>query len=622
MRLRINTISLEGTSRRVTFEPGLNIITGPIACGKTTLFQFIRSVLGASLERLPREARTTVSAVSAQILVGPRQYSIVRPTVTTRSAMVDIASDSEALRLPLSQADQKKGQTYIQWLLDRLGLPRLEVPSAPTKTESEPTPVSLNDYLLYCTLTQDEIGFGVFGHTDVFKNIKRKYVFEIIYGIYSIETARIQDELRDVQTQLRELRNQDRLFSTLLKDTALENRAEIERNLHAAQVKLEETETFIGEIHAEARVSPSTETLQSQVLAMEADIRCLQADKNGELQAMENLERLAAQFETQVGKLTRSIVAHAYLSDIDFIVCPRCGANVRQTRADNAACYLCLQSPEPQISRDALIQEQGRIEAQLSEARDLLLARQARLQALEKQLKAKQDQLRRLGQELDFQTQTFVSSAAGKIASLAAERAEAKSRIVQLTEYLEVYHNLDKARKRAEELAQQKAELAQALESAMGDTAEVKHRIEYLEGKFNEILERFRPPEFGEEKRSAIDLRTYLPMYHGRKFDDLSSPGLATLVSMAYALAHQRSAIDQHLKLPNVLLIDGLSQHLGEEGLDPDRVEAIYQYLIDTSDEIGDTLQIIVIDNEVPTIARRFVRLALTETDRLIPAQQ
>ena len=151
--------------------------------------------------------------------------------------------------------------------------------------------------------------------------------------------------------------------------------------------------------------------------------------------------------------------------------------------------------------------------------------------------------------------------------------------------------------------------------------AEVRQRIEYLEDKFNEILEKFRPPEFGEEKCSVIDLRTYLPMYHGRKFDDLSSPGLATLVSMAYALAHQSSAIDQHLKLPNILLIDGLSQHLGEEGLDPERVEAVYQYIIDISDEIGDTLQIIVVDNEVPTIARRFIRLALSDTDRLIPVK-
>ena len=71
------------------------------------------------------------------------------------------------------------------------------------------------------------------------------------------------------------------------------------------------------------------------------------------------------------------------------------------------------------------------------------------------------------------------------------------------------------------------------------------------------------------------------------------------------------------LKLPQILIIDGLSEHLGQEGLDPERLAATYHLLIDTSNKRPE-LQVIVVDNEIPEMARPFVRLELSEDDRLI----
>jgi hypothetical protein len=619
MRLCIESIALEDTSRRVTFEPGLNIITGPMASGKTTLFRFIRALLGGPLNNLPLEARDVVSAILGEIVIGNTKYSIFRPVVTTSTARVEVASKNLALRLPVSELEQESNQTYLQWLLDRLNLPHLEVPSAPTRPESEPTPVSLNDYLLYCVIPQEEIGFAVFGHTHPFKNIKRKYVFEILYGIYNIEMARIQEELRDVQTKLRELKNQDKLFSRFLEDTVLDNRAEIELNLRNAQIELNEIENDVSKNHTASRSSSLIEKLQGQVLTIESNLQHLQAELDSEQYAVENLRRLSAQLEIQIGKITRSIVAQKYLADIDFVVCPRCGTNVVQNRGDRDICYLCLQELKPTIPRVALIEEQSRIEAQLSEARDLLTARQQRKELLSKEFASKQREASRIREELDFQTNTFISSQAGRITELATKRAEIKSRVSQLTEYLQIFRKFDEVRKWAKELDDRKKELEQQLDSSMGNEAEIHQRIEHLNYQFNNILERFHPPELGEEKRSAVDNRTYLPQYHGRRFDDISSPGLATLVTLAYALAHQYTSIDLNLILPSILLIDGLSEHLGTEGLDPARLEAVYSYLIEVSEKIGDTLQIIAVDNEVPSIARRYVRIELSDTDRLIP---
>lgn len=123
MIVRVERIELIGAGRTVRLVPGLNIVTGPIATGKTTFVRLVRFLLGSSLGRLPPEANRVVSAVSGSVVLRDSRYSIVRPAVTTRTARVDIAGDDEALRLEAMSS--QTGDSYIQWLLDRLNLPRL-----------------------------------------------------------------------------------------------------------------------------------------------------------------------------------------------------------------------------------------------------------------------------------------------------------------------------------------------------------------------------------------------------------------------------------------------------------------------------------------------------------------
>ena len=96
--------------------------------------------------------------------------------------------------------------------------------------------------------------------------------------------------------------------------------------------------------------------------------------------------------------------------------------------------------------------------------------------------------------------------------------------------------------------------------------------MNHLKERFNKILEQLKPPRFGEQELSDINPKTYLPVYHGRTFVEVSSPGLATLINISHALAHHLTSIELGLKLPQFLIIDGLSEHLGQEALDPERL--------------------------------------------------
>ena len=67
------------------------------------------------------------------------------------------------------------------------------------------------------------------------------------------------------------------------------------------------------------------------------------------------------------------------------------------------------------------------------------------------------------------------------------------------------------------------------------------------------------------------------------------------------------------------MLIDGLSGNIGYEGLDLERIEAIYKCIIRISEEHQNRLQILVSDNTVPEEARAYVFAEFSDTNKLIP---
>jgi hypothetical protein len=70
--------------------------------------------------------------------------------------------------------------------------------------------VSINDYLRYCRLTQEEIFTDVLGSSRWFTDNKRRIVFRILYGTYDAQIAGLQQQLRDVAGELRVLEGHER----------------------------------------------------------------------------------------------------------------------------------------------------------------------------------------------------------------------------------------------------------------------------------------------------------------------------------------------------------------------------------------------------------------------------
>lgn len=619
MRVRLDTVDLIGSSRRIEFSSGLNIISGPITTGKTKLLDLCGALLGLKIDRPTPELSAVVSAVAGRVILGDARFTIVRPLVTTSTAPVDVAGDGVAARLPAMQPDGQR-PSYGQWLLEALDLPRISVPRAPTQPDSDPTPVSVSDYLSYCVLHQDEIDSSVFGHRDPFKNIKRKYVFEILYGLYDVRMAELHERVRSLSSEIRFLQNDESTLSRILADTEWSSRSELTLKLEEAGRALESLRGIAASHARDAAVSPRSEDLRNEILGLDRSIAEGRDRAVREATSISRFRELVAQLEAQSGRLTRSIVAEDLLVDFEFRTCPRCGASVSQDRGAEMTCMLCLQEPVPSASKRDLIEEQNRVETQAAETRQLITDRESGLASLNLQIEAMRERRASLGADLDAELSAFVSDHATAIRDTAAREARQQETIVRLRDYLRLFGKLDSARERLAMLLRERQELDAELETHSSNRSMAQQRINSLDEAFRANLERLHVPEIGEVGLSYIDRTTYLPVVNGRSFDNLSSLGLKVLVNIAHTLAHQEvAASDPQGKLPGILLIDGPTSNIGHEGTDRERVDSIYRYLIEVGERLGDRVQLIVADNDVPDFAEPHVRVRFTDTNRLIP---
>lgn len=621
MRLRIDQVSLVEGDRTVDFRPGLNVIDGPIATGKTTLLNLCRILLGARVHDLIPELRA-LPAVNGRLTIGDQQYAVSRPLVSTQTSVVEVAEiggAGEAWRLPVRQPTPGLEETYRDWLLRMLGLPRLQVPRAPTQPESDPTPVTIADYLNYCFLTQDEIDNSVMGHRDFSRNIKRRYVFEIVYGMYDIQAAALQDRLREATQGLRAITADEAALAQLLTDTPWENRSELEARLtHLQEVQTENLASSESIVDQATEASPRYAGLRQRVSDLDSRVSDLETELAREQAAISDLEQLADELRAQSARLTRAIVAESTLVDFEFSICPRCGSRIRD-RGDEEHCRLCLQVPEEPIHREILINEQGLISDQIVETVALIDRSQESIRERERELHRLKRERAEAGTELDTTANAFVSDSASRIANVASERARLHEEEKRLRDYLQLFDRAEERRKRAGVLRSEISELEEQLAEARSLTSQVLGRFETLETRFDELLERFNVPQFSTSERGgAIDRQTLLPIVGGRRFDELSSQGLKVLVNVAYALAHQLTAIELELPLPNLLLIDGLTSNLGHEGEDRDRVLGMYTVLSEISHESGDKLQIVVADNDVPPEGQTYETLTLGPENLLV----
>lgn len=615
--LQVNSLELVGGDRTVELGPGLNIVVGPIATGKSTLVSLLRALFGAS-PTMPVEVEENVSSLRAEVTVGTDTIHLMRRLVTTDTALVEIVDGEEAMLLPAKRPTATRDLTYASWLLQKLGLPEIEVPAAPTRADSAPTAVSVTDYLNYSFLRGDEIDNSVFGNTNPYRDIKRKYVFEIVYGLYDEKVAGLQAELRAIENELGYLRGERAATSRIFEGTELESIEAVRVALFDRETQLDIVRRQEAEIAQAAADSLGTSQLREDIEQASATIAAEREGLAAIRSQIEDLYALDQQLRSQQARIVRALIAEEVLVDFEFLVCPRCGQDLEAARAESDMCNLCLQ-PEPQHRHvDSLEAERERLEEQIEETAGVLEGRGTERAAREKQIQRAIAHRDQLAGELDRVTGAFVSDRQRTIEAAAGLRATLAAEIVKYQAYLTILERSEASEARITSLGARREKVREELDEVTTRLRRGQNNVAALTKRFDEYVRRLEIPSFGEELTATLDSKTYLPIVSDRPFARLSSQGLQVLVNLAHALAHHTVAIDRGLALPGLLVIDGPSSNVGTEGFDTQRLEDAYTLLAAVAAEYASDLQLIVVDNNIPAIAKDWIRLRLEEDDRLV----
>ena len=637
--LRVRRIDLVGGGRTVEFEHDFSVVTGSITTGKTTIVRLIRALLGRVPSHLPPETGI-VRSVRGRVEFGVEVWEIDRPLVTTKTAIVSLSRReegtaesehegvgageviSDTLRLPAEQPTATEDQPYLVWLLEKLGIPVVAVPRARTDATSTPSPVTINDWLLYCIIRDDEIDTTVFGHKDTFTDRKRRAVFELNYGIYSPEEAELQAQFRSVELRLVDLDRSNEAIRAFIKDTPFSSLENIDQHIDRTATALAEIDADLGVLAAGAHVESQSVVLRAELAEIDEERAAGEASVRAARRSLKELEELQATLSTQSQRLTRAIVADEWLVDFDFVVCPRCGTGVEAERADAVHCYLCLQEPSQEGFHDELVVEQERVASQIVETEDLIELRRAEVMRQEGERARLQERFAATNAVLERRTAEFISVSSEAMVTRAGKRAGLEADLQQLSDYralLVRYSDLDGLRAQLEE---ERSDLADALGRFGSRTGRAEELLSALEERFLDYLTRLHISLSDLPLTATINRTTYLPVVSGRPFDELSSQGLTVLVNVAHALAHHTVSLDHDLPLPSLLVLDGLSNNVGHEGFDLARRDDTYRLLMEEVERYDGRLQVIALDNDVPDFATDFVVLTLAPDDRLIRVNQ
>lgn len=624
--LRLDVIEIVGGGRTVSFRPGLNLVRGDITTGKTTLVRLIHGLLGSIPSNLPPET-FVVRALKGRVLLGARTWNIYRPMATTNETPVELASGPSeagggglALRLPAA------GQGgYGEFLLAQLGLPIVSVPRARREPTNELSPVTINDWLLYCIVTGEDLDTQVFGHRHPFRDLKRRWVFEIAYGLYDEEMANLSASLRRIDLAIRASESEAEVIRQFLAGTTVGKPEELESQLRTQHARLAELRGHAQQLNAASIAEPGREIGRARTLVLDArqELDANRSEIRQHQAQLRDLADLQRQLEGLSKRLTRSIVADEWMVDFDFVVCPRCGQDVDQHRAVNPICYLCEQ-PEPSSApdRDALIREQDRVTYQIAETEQLVAERTRTLDELRLHEQGLSAALVSASSRLDILTGEFVSARATELQTVASEIATAEANIEWIERYLTLLGRQTDQSGYLDGLRSRKLDLEAQIEAHDTSVAVAEENIDALEKRIVDYLTRLHVPQLGDLLTVRINRITYLPEVSTRTFDELSSQGLKTLVNVAHALAHHTVCIDRGLPMPGFLILDGVSANSGKEGLEGDRIVDMYRLFGEVVAEYGDQLQLIIVDNDLPPeIAddiEEAIVLTLSQEDRLI----
>lgn len=610
-----------GRTYDVAFRDGVNLITGPIWTGKSSILQLLDYACGAKTPpSYPELAKC--SDVYVECLVGDEVLTIRRSlrSATAKAILyaetIDEIFEHASKGTEVSARHQKDAKSVSGEVLRRLDLGGIEVKAAPTQDASELKAFSLRDLLMLIYVDQDRMGSAKSGffEDNPHKAIKWRAAFEIVHGLFDELATTLAEALKEAETEEQQLRQYLRHVGQFLDDFKVPSIETLEKALNSATADEERLEEQLRTRRSR------TETLLRESYALVSSRRHLDdnhailSSRIAELKrSLSQLGRLRVQYERERAQLSFLKESEHLVGDLPIIRCPSCLQAVDQ-RLEAAACYVChrpLPKREGEVSADA------RLRSTLGRMADLD-GYMEEIETTVRNLESEAQQIRSEVARTDaaIQRSRDVAALPDEEAFVQASEELNNVRLIrrQIEEHLELRKKAEGEGSTLAAAIARKDRLRDALQAAAMNQPSPVDVTAALSTLFVEILGAI---EFPERRDSRVDAQTYRPVVRNQSYGQLSSKGAVALAMVAWHLAVLRYSLESRSRFPRLLMLDSPLSHVGhdskdEQFKDQQIVEAFYASLLALHRSRGGEFQLVLVDNRPPEAAAEMVTVAFT----------
>lgn len=616
--INISRLVLVGARKdyEVYFSKGVNIVYGDSATGKSSILECINYAFGSKKLDYDREIESAVDYVQLEVEFNGKPYvirrNVFRPVDFIEVYAADLASMNAVFPkkyTPFFNADAGPDGYYSDFLMDALNLPSVRMRQAPSRADSIMVRLSFRDLFKYCYLKQDDVGGkGLLGAGTVIET-KNKETFKYIFNLLDTNVSDAQAALSALASEHAKLIEKYKLVSDFLRETEFDSEATlVDSDLELAdqEVALRLQLNLLNK--SMVADSDNYKTLRIALDDISTKIKYVEKQKNDAKTSVDRYVRLKNDYQNDISKLKSARHAKSVIGrPEESFSCPVC---------DSSVSLEIIKQNFSITDEDRVAQEVNSLVRRIRELDDLVRFEKEKIVALERglrELSADRDKARRLIDDEMSQMVTPYLSERDGIASELAKTEERRRRVFHL---LKVRNQQKQILASVSDYAEKIERMEEKLSNLKAAAPSLATTLSSLGDFLGEYL---RHVKVKDQRDVSISTRSFLPVFRGRDYRDITSGGLRTVLSIGHFLGLAKSAISSEINLPSFLMIDTVGKYLGktqarytetsgvedtmEELSDPQKYMNMYEYmflLAESAEKNGEICQIILVDNDLP----------------------
>lgn len=602
----------------VPFFPGVNIIYGDSATGKSSILELINYLFGSSKFIYDQEIQSSVIYAALEVELNGQVYVIKRDIFDVHQQVEVFASAFDEINqiFPKKLAptfDREPGPDgYLSdFLLGSLNLPILKVPQAPSKAESQMVRLSFRDLFKFCYLKQDDVGSKqLLDLNNWAVQSKNKQTFKYIFNLLDTNITGLIQQISELTSEKNRLETKYKSVSDFLRETQFESAIGLTDSSEELQRQEAVLELHLAEINKSMIADNETYSFLKETLNQLSARKDLTFhDKNNCELAIDRFSRLKNDYQNDIAKLKAIKVAKQQVGQIteEMFCCPIC---------DNELTLDSLKDEYQIDESDKVNHEVNVLSRRMKDLELLLTAERGKHQELSVQLNLLNEEQLRVRRMLDEESTTMITPYLSERDGIAKELATIKEKANQLGHSLKVRNQQRAIHDEIDRLHIRIDGLQENLKILKLSAPSVSEVLSDLGDLLNVYLTKVN---IKDRRDISISEGSILPVLRNRDYIDITSGGLRTILSIGYLISLFEYSLKEIINLPSFLMIDTVGKYLGktqtqysetdiaadgnENISDPSKYKNMYEYMINVAEKAEkkkSTCQFILVDNDVP----------------------